>query len=123
MIALLREFADDPTVRLVAALIVIDFVLGVAAGVKAKTFRLGWVSDFLRADVLGKVVPYFAVWGAVRVSGDIELAGYGMIEEVVGAAVVLALSASALNSLRDLNILPASAPDVVAGDATPPPQP
>ena len=80
MIVLLREFADDPTVRLVAALILLDFVTGVAASVKARTFRLGWVSDFLRADVLGKVVPYFAVWGAVRVSGDIEIAGYGVIE-------------------------------------------
>ena len=124
MIPLLREFADDPTVRLVAALILIDFVLGVAASVKAGTFRLGWLSDFLRADVLGKVVPYFAVWGAVRVSGDIEIAGYGAIEEVVGAAVVLALSASALNSLRDLGILPSAlSKDEIAGSDVPPPQP
>ena len=124
MIPLLREFADDPTVRLVAALILIDFVLGVAASVKVGTFRLGWLSDFLRADVLGKVVPYFAVWGAVRVSGDIEIGGYGAIEEVVGAAVVLALSASALNSLRDLDILPSAlSKDEIAGSDVPPPQP
>lgn len=123
MISLLREFADDSTVRLIAALILVDFVLGMSAGVKAKTFRLGWISDFLRADVLGKVVPYFAVWGAVRVSGDIDLVGYGMIEEVVGAAVVLALTASVLNSLRDLSILPSSTPDSVAGSDTPPPVP
>lgn len=120
---LIREFADDPTVRLVAALVLVDFVLGIAAAVRAGTFRFGWVSDFLRADVLGKIVPYFAVWGAVRVSGDIEIAGYGAIEEVVGAAVVLALSASALNSLRDLGILPTSTPDEVAGSDTPPPAP
>lgn len=123
MIALLREFADDPTVRLVAALILVDFVLGVAAGLKAKTFRLGWLSDFLRSDVLGKVVPYFAVWGAVRVSGDIELAGHGAIEEIVGLAVIAAVSASILNSLRDLSLLPASTPDEVAGSDTPPPVP
>ena len=123
MNALIREFADDPTVRLVGALILLDFVLGMAAGVKVGTFRLGWISDFLRADVLGKVVPYFAVWAAVRVSGDIEIAGYGMIEEVVGAAVVLALGASVLNSLRDLSILPDSTPDEVAGSDNPPPVP
>lgn len=121
MVQLLREFADDPTVRLVAALILLDFVLGVAAAVKARTFRVGWLSDFLRADVLAKVVPYFAVWGAVRVSGDLELAGYGLIEEGVGAAVVLALGASVLNSLRDLGLH--SAPDAVAGSDEPPPQP
>lgn len=123
MIALLREFADDATVRLVAALILLDLVAGIAAGVKAKTFRFGWLSDFLRADVLGKVVPYFAVWAAVRVSGDIEIAGYGAIEEVVGGAVVLALTASVLNSLRDVGILPEATPDTVAGEDAPPPQP
>ncbi len=123
MIPLLREFADDPTVRLVAGLILIDFVLGVSAGVKAKSFRLGWISDFLRNDVLGKCVPYFAVWAAVRVSGDFEILGYGAIEETVGLAVVLSLGASALNSLRDLGLAKDSLPDELAGSDTPPPQP
>jgi hypothetical protein len=119
---LIRAFTADQTVQLVAALIALDFVMGVSAGVKAKTFRLGWLADFLRNDVLGKVVPYFAVWGAVRIGGDFELAGFGMIEETVGAAVVLALGASVLNSLRDLGFL-GSAPDAVAGSDTPPPVP
>lgn len=121
MNALIHEFADDPAVRLIAGLILLDFVLGIAAAAKVGTFRLGWVSDFLRADVLGKVVPFFAVWAAVRVSGDIELAGFGMIEEGVAAAVVISLGASVLNSLRDLGLH--SAPDSVAGSDTPPPQP
>jgi hypothetical protein len=118
---LLNAFTADETVQVVAALILLDFALGVSAGVKAKTFRLGWLADFLRNDVLGKVVPYFAVWAAVRIGGDLELAGYGMIEEGVGAAVVLALGASVLNSLRDLGL--GGLPDTVAGTDTPPPQP
>lgn len=122
MTILLRDFADDPTVRIVAALILLDFVIGIAAAVNARSFRLGWLSDFLRADVLGKVVPYFAVWAAVRVSGDFELAGFGLIEEGVGATVMLALGASVLNSLRDLG-LASAAPDVIAGSDVPPPQP
>jgi hypothetical protein len=120
---LIRAFTADQTVQLVAGLILLDFVLGMSAGVKAGTFRFGWIADFLRNDVLGKVVPYFAVWGAVRVGGDFELAGFGMIEETVGAAVVLALGASVLNSLRDLSILPASTPNEVAGSDEPPPVP
>lgn len=120
---LIRAFSADETVQLVGALIFLDFVLGMSAGVKAGTFRFGWIADFLRADVLAKVVPYFAVWGAVRIGGDFELAGFGMIEETVGAAVVLALGASVLNSLRDLSILPATTPDEVAGADTPPPVP
>ena len=119
---LISAFTADETVQLVAALIVVDFVLGVSAGVKANTFRMGWLADFLRNDVLGKVVPYFAVWGAVRIGGDFELAGFGAIEEVTGAAVVLALGASVLNSLRDLGIA-TQAPDAIAGSDTPPPLP
>jgi hypothetical protein len=119
---LIRAFTADETVQLVGGLIFLDFVLGMSAGVKAKTFRFGWIADFLRADVLGKVVPYFAVWGAVRIGGDFEIAGFGAIEEVVGAAVVLALGASVLNSLRDLGVL-SNAPDVIAGSDEPPPVP
>ena len=76
---LIDAFASDETVQVVAALIVVDFVLGVSAGVKAGAFRFGWVADFLRNDVLGKVVPYFAVWAAVRIGGDFEVAGFGAI--------------------------------------------
>lgn len=119
---LLTEFTDDTTVRAVCALIFLDLVLGVAAGAAARTFRLGWLSDFLRKDVLGKVVPYFAVWAAVRVGGDIQVAGFGAIEELVGGTVALALGASVLNSLRDLGI-GSRMPDEVAGSDNPPPIP
>lgn len=122
MQTLIDAFTDDRTVQLIGALILLDFVLGISAAIRAKTFRFGWISDFLRNDVLGKVVPYFAVWAAVHVGGDFEIGGYGMIEEAVGAAVVLALSASVLNSLRDLGLL-GDAPDSIAGDDTSPPQP
>jgi len=119
---LLRHFGDDPTVRVVAGLILLDFLLGVSAGVKARTFRLGWIADFLRNDVMGKVIPYFGVWAVVRLSGDFEVAGFGLIEEGVGGAVALALGASCLNSLRDLG-LAKNFPDEIAGSDIPPPQP
>lgn len=119
---LLDLFANDNTVKTIGGLIVLDFVLGVSAGIYAKTFRFGWLSDFLRKDVLGKVVPYFAVWAAVRVGGDLEIDGYGAIEELVGGAVVLSLGASVLNSLRDLGFAK-SMPDTIAGSDAPPPTP
>lgn len=122
MQALIDAFTADKTVQLVGALIFLDFILGVSAGVMAGSFRFGWIADFLRADVMAKVVPYFAVWAAVRIGGDFELAGFGMIEEGVGAAVVLALGASVLHSLRDLGLL-GQAPDEIAGSDSPPPQP
>jgi hypothetical protein len=122
MNALIRAFAEDPTVRLVAVLVALDFVLGVAAAIAARTFRLGWLSDFLRRDVLAKLVPYFAVWAAVRLGGDVELGGIGVIEEAVGATVIAAVGASILNSLRDLCVM-RGAPDEIAGSDVPPPAP
>lgn len=119
---LIQHFTSDPGVRLAVALVGLDFVVGVTAAAKARTFRFGWLSDFLRRDVLGKLVPYFAVWVAVRVGGDVELGGIGAIEETVGATVVAAMGASILNSLRDLGVL-RGASDVVAGSDAPPPAP
>lgn len=123
MNALIEQFANDPGVRMAAVLVALDFVLGVAAAFKAGLFRIGWISDFLRRDVLSKLVPYFAVWAAVRLGGDVELGGVGAIEETVNAAMMLALAGSILNSLRDLGALPAGTPDAVAGSDAPPPSP
>lgn len=119
---LIDAFANDPTVKAVGVLIFLDVVLGVSAALYTRTFRFGWLSDFLRRDVLGKVVPYFAVWAAVRVGGDLEIAGYGAIEEGVGLFVVAALGSSVLNSLRDLGI-GSRMSDVIAGSDHRPPAP
>lgn len=112
---LIQEFANDTTVRLIAALVLLDVILGVSAAVKKKVFQVNYLMDFLRNDVLGKVVPYFAIWAAVRLGGDFKLDDFGVIEEVVGVGVIAALGASVLNSLRDLG-LGSSLPDVVAAN-------
>lgn len=119
---LIQAFTHDDLVVTSAILVALDFVLGVAAGIYRHTFRMGWLADFLRRDVLGKLVPFFAVWAAVKVGGDLELGGHGAIASSVGATVIAAVSASILNSLRDLGLLK-GAPDVVAGSDSPPPVP
>lgn len=111
--SLLGEFTADQGVQLAAALVALDVVLGVAAALKARTFRFVVLADFLRNDVLGKLLPYFAVWAAVRVGGDWQVAGLGAIETVTNAAVIAALAASVLNSLSELGLWQ-SAPAVVA---------
>ena len=121
--ALLREFSDDPGIRLAVTLVLLDFVLGVSAAVKVGTFRLCWLPDFLRSDVLFKLVPYFGVWAAVRIGGDLSVLGIGAIEETVGLAIIGAIGASILNSLRDLGFLKKSTPDEIAGSDAPPPKP
>ena len=113
---LVKQFANDSMVITIAILVALDFVLGVSASVKdpAQGFRLSYVSDFLRNDVLGKMVPYYAVWVAVNVGGDFEVAGIPAIEDGVGAIVVAALAASVLGSLRDMGLWK-SAPDAITG--------
>jgi hypothetical protein len=114
MVELLDQFVEDPTVIALAILVALDIILGVAAAIKAKTFKFVLVGDFLRADVLGKLVPYYGVWAAVHLTGDIDLGGFGVIEESVGALAIAAIGASILNSLRDLGLV--KAPDVIAAD-------
>lgn len=114
MVDLIRQFADDPTVIALAVLVGLDLVLGVSAALKNNVFRLSYVADVLRNDVLGKVVPYYAVWAAVHVSGDVMLGDFGVIEETAGALAIAAVGGSVLNSLRDLG-LAQSMPDALAG--------
>jgi hypothetical protein len=116
MVELLKQFANDEMVITIAALVALDVVLGVAASLRdpSQSFRLSYLADFLRNDVLGKMVPYYAVWVAVNLGGDFEIAGIPAIEDGVGALVVVALGASVLNSLRDMGLWKA-APEVLAG--------
>lgn len=111
---LLRQFGDDPTVRISAALVALDFVLGIAAAVKLGVFRLSYIADFLRNDVLGKLLPLYAVWAVTHLVGDFQVSGLELIEESSTALVIAALAGSILNSLRDLG-LAKTMPNEVAG--------
>ena len=114
MTNLLNQFTEDPTVIALGILVALDVILGVLAALKAGTFKFVLISDFLRADVLGKLIPYYAVWAAVHVGGDVELGDFGVIEETAGALAIAAIGASVLNSIRDLGL--AALPDTIAAD-------
>jgi hypothetical protein len=109
---LLDQFMDDPTVIGLGILVALDVLLGVLAALKNGGFRFVLISDFLRADVLGKLVPYYAIWVAVHVGGDVSLGEFGVIEEAAGAMALAAIGASVLNSIRDLGL--ARLPEAVA---------
>lgn len=122
---IVNDFLDDPTVRIIAVAWVLDFLLGLFAAVKNGVFRLSYIADTFRNDVLGKILPYYTVWAAVHISGiDWSIGGLDLIEETAGAIVIAALAGSVLNSLRDLG-LARSLPDTIAGPdpetPTPPP--
>lgn len=113
MLELLNQFQEDPTVVGLAVLVGLDVLLGVLSALKRGAFKFVIVADFLRADVLGKLLPYYGVWAAVHVGGDIMLGDFGVIEETTGALAIAAIGASVLNSIRDLGL---SLPEVVAAD-------
>ncbi len=120
-------FVDDPTVRILAVLVLLDFLLGTFAAFYTKSFRLSYFADVFRNDVLGKVLPYYTLWAALHVSGiDWSVGGLDVVEEGAGAIVIAALVGSVLNSLTDLGLWK-SAPAEVAGPdpaaMAPPPQP
>lgn len=119
-------FVDDPTVRILAVLVLLDFLVGSFAAFYTKSFRLSYFADVFRNDVLGKVLPYYTLWAALHVSGiDWSVGGLDVVEEGAGAIVIAALVGSVLNSLTDLGLWK-SAPTEVAGPdpaaMAPPPQ-
>lgn len=119
MVALLHRFFEDTRTQIALLLIGLDLALGIIASLKTKTFRLSFVSDFLRNDVLNKVLPFFIIYGGYvyAKNADIIIPGIDM-EVIMDGAWVLALGSltgSLLNSLRDLGLLGKQTPDAVAG--------
>lgn len=112
---LLNHFADDPTVIAIAVLVALDFVLGTCAAFYTNVFRLSFFADTFRNDVLGKMIPYYALWAALHVGGvDWSVGGFDVIEETSGAVILLALIGSVTASLAALGLL-RSVPVSIAG--------
>jgi len=59
-----HAFFEDARVQTLLVLIALDIALGVVASVKAGNFRLSFVADFARNDLLGKVVPFAFIYAA-----------------------------------------------------------
>lgn len=113
----LNAFVDDPTVRVIGVLVALDFVLGVLAAFYTRTFRLSFIADVFRNDVLGKVLPYYTLWAALHISGiDWSIGGFDVIEEAAGATVIAALVGSVLNSLRDFGLAKSASEEINGPD-------
>ncbi len=110
MIELIRQFGNDPETIAIVVLIAVDLLFGISAAAVSKTqkINLAYLADFLRTDVLGKLVPYGGLWFLFQVSGDIELGDLEILETGASTAIIVALVASVLKSLGDLGLpLPA----------------
>jgi hypothetical protein len=109
---ILSAFAHDKQVGVVVALIAADVILGVGAAVKMGTFRLTYLANFARNDLLGKVFPWFVVFAFDKASSSAGIVGpidWSQANTVAFAAVTLAMAGSILKSLADFGIaLPAA---------------
>lgn len=120
----INSFAHDKQLQAVLVLIVLDIVLGVIAAVKLGTFAFSKVAAFLKDDVLGKVVPWFAIFAAAKFAPAVDVLGVDLnqVQTVFWAAVVVALVASLTASANDLGVgLPRSLATGENEGATPKP--
>ena len=105
---LLHSFFSDDKLKAVLVLITVDFALGVIAAFKTKTFRLSFVADLARNDLLYKVVPWFVLYSGALVAGQQTILFDSItIGTAAGALYVLvvgALGGSIASSLLDLGL-------------------
>lgn len=128
MAAFWHAFFNDTRVQVMLLLVALDLLLGVAAALKNKDFRLSFVADFARNDLLGKVAPFAVIYAGYKFanSADIVIPGVDMemIMNAMWAIVLAALVGSLLGSLKEFGV---NLPDAIAGPdpATPviPPNP
>lgn len=126
---LLSAFFHDAKVEAALAVVALDFVFGVLAALKAGKFRLSYVADFGRNDILFKLVPYFVLYSGALVAGSQDIVIPGIdLGVIAGAAYVGFMAAwvgSILSSLSDLGLpslgdaLSGSDPATPSPDTTP----
>lgn len=125
--ALLSLFAHDKQLQLVLGLIAADFLFGVLAAFKTKTFNLAYVAAFAHDDLLGKVAPWFALFALGKAAGGGVDLGVGTISfatlsDSVFVAVTGAMGASIFSSLKELGVtipVPFSGPTKTPAPAPP----
>src|SRR4051794_40370510 len=110
----------DAQLQTLLVVIALDVVLGVLASFRLGTFRLAYLANFARNDLLGKVVPFLILDAAAQVAGGLNIivSGLDLTNIAHGVFVLLtaAMIGSILGSLRDLGL--ASTIPAALGSAT-----
>ena len=128
----IQKLLHDQQLVAIFVLVGLDIVLGVAAALypKAKTaghFNFGKLTNFLEDDVLGKVLPWAAIYIFAQMYGGLAVLGIdlGSIATAIWAVMLAALVNSLYGSLQDFGLPLPSLGGAIgrAGDAGPPPPP
>lgn len=125
----LHSFFVDARFQAALVLVSLDVVLGILAAFKAHTFKLNWVGDFLKTDVLFKLVPWGAVYIAAKYAGHQQLVipqiDIDKFADAAYAFIAVQWAASIAKSLADLGFpIPAALGKLLAPEHPPlPPTP
>ena len=118
-----HAFFEDARVQTLLVLIALDIGLGVIAALKVGNFRLSFIADFARNDLLGKVAPFGLIYAGYKYAGSVDLVIPGVDLEVVmngvWVIVLAALVGSLLGSLKDLGLQQLPEPLAGPDPATP----
>jgi len=129
MASFFHAFFEDARVQTLLVLIALDIGLGVIAALKVGNFRLSFIADFARNDLLGKVAPFALIYAGYVYAKNVDILIPGVDLEVVmngvWAIVLAALVGSLLGSLKDLGLQQLPEPLAGPDPATPvvPPAP
>lgn len=108
--ALVLAFFADPFVKAVLGLIVLDFLLGVAAALKNREFDFAKLADFYVTNVIPYVLGYLAFYIATHLIVDPAILGdwadlVGEVAiKVAWLAIVGTLGNSIINNMKKLGL-------------------
>lgn len=116
---IIHRIATDQQLQTMLGVVALDLLLGVLAALKMGTFNLAYVTNFMRNDVLGKVVPWAVLDTFAIVAGGYNIIISGLdftnIAKAAGVAIIAAMVGSILGSLKDLGLLSALPPALGSG--------
>jgi hypothetical protein len=120
----LQRLLHDQQLVAIFALVGFDIVLGVAAAINPRTdagghFNFGKLTNFLRDDVAGKVLPWAAIYIFAQMYGGLAVLGVDLssIATAIWVVMLAALLNSMYGSLQDLGLPLPSAGGVLGGAA------
>lgn len=105
--------AHDDKLIYALILVAVDLVLGVAAALATRQFKLSYIADFARNDILNKLVPWGTLYVAAKFATGSDF--LGTAENAVYVIAIAAWVGSIIASLTALG-LPIKWPQITRGE-------
>jgi hypothetical protein len=124
----IQKLLHDQQLIAIFVLVFLDILLGVAAALnpkdKTQRFNFGKLTNFLRDDVLGKVLPWAGIYVFAQMYTGLSVLGVdlGSIATAIWVVMLASLLNSLAGSLQDLGLpIPSIGGSVGNPEPEPPP--